>query len=150
MTAEPPVPQRSFWQTVAAKPAAFALIVLMAFGSVFLWLGIPIGWIWGISQVVDSSQPSLGPYVVIIIGVPVTMFLVGRVLFKLNSVYSRITGQPAQVRVQMPWHRSMRGEREPARTSSVLDVVMVISVGLAVLVFGVWFFLFAGSSLPTS
>jgi len=31
----------------------------------------------------------------------------------------------------------------------VLDVVMVCSVALAVVCFGVWFFLFAGSSLPT-
>jgi hypothetical protein len=31
----------------------------------------------------------------------------------------------------------------------VLDVVMVCSVAIAVLCFAVWFFVFAGSSLPT-
>ena len=31
----------------------------------------------------------------------------------------------------------------------VLDKVMIVSVGLAVVAFGVWFFAFAGSSLPT-
>jgi hypothetical protein len=51
--------------------------------------------------------------------------------------------------VQAPWHRSLRGDRAPARARSVLDVVMVCSVGLAVVCFAVWFFLFAGSSLPT-
>jgi hypothetical protein len=31
----------------------------------------------------------------------------------------------------------------------VLDVVMVVSVGLALLAMAVWFFFFAGSSLPS-
>ncbi len=43
----------------------------------------------------------------------------------------------------------MRGERESGRERTVLDSVMVVSVGLALLCFGVWFFAFAGSSLPT-
>jgi hypothetical protein len=30
----------------------------------------------------------------------------------------------------------------------VLDSVMIISVGVALLLFGIWFFAFAGSSLP--
>lgn len=141
---------RSFWQTVAAKPAAFFLILLMAIGSVFLWLGIPVGWIWGVSQAVDSSEPQLGPYLVILAGIPITMFVVGKVLFKLNDVYARVTGQPSEVQVQLAWLRSMRGERTPARRTSVLDVVMVISVGIAVVVFAIWFFFFAGSSLPNA
>jgi hypothetical protein len=47
------------------------------------------------------------------------------------------------------WMKSMRGERDSGRPRSVLDVVMVWSVALALLCFGVWFFAFAGSSLPT-
>jgi hypothetical protein len=42
----------------------------------------------------------------------------------------------------------MRGERDRKRRRSVLDSVMIISVGVALLLFGVWFFAFAGSSLP--
>jgi hypothetical protein len=43
------------------------------------------------------------------------------------------------------------GARGPqtTRPRSVLDVVMVCSVSLAVVACAVWFFLFAGSSLPT-
>ena len=44
--------------------------------------------------------------------------------------------------------RSMRGERGSTRKRGVLDTVMIVSVGLALVVFGVWFFGFAGSSLP--
>jgi multisubunit Na+/H+ antiporter MnhB subunit len=128
--------------------AAFGLIVLMALGSIFLWLAIPVGWLVLASRLTDSSQPSLGPYLVVIIGIPVSMFIVGRLLARLNGTYESVTGQQATVRVQMPWNRSMRGEREDPRPRTVLDVVMVCSVGLALLVFGVWFFFFAGSSLP--
>ena len=128
--------------------AAVGLILLMALGSVFLWVAIPVGWLLIASRLTDSSQPSLGPYLVVIIGIPVSMFVVGRLLARLNGAYESVTGQEATVRVQMPWHRSMRGEREDPRPRTVLDVVMVCSVGLALLVFGIWFFVFAGSSLP--
>ncbi len=53
------------------------------------------------------------------------------------------------VRVRMPWHRSMRGEDDSRAPRSVLDVVMVISVSGALLVFAGWFFFFAGSPLPS-
>ena len=45
--------------------------------------------------------------------------------------------------------RSMRGERGSTRQRGVLDTVMIVSVGLALLVLAIWFFGFAGSSLPT-
>ena len=45
--------------------------------------------------------------------------------------------------------RSMRDGRDSGRGTTVLDVVMVWSVALALLCFGVWFFAFAGSSLPS-
>ena len=40
--------------------------------------------------------------------------------------------------------RSMRGERGSTRKRGVLDTVMIVSVGLALAGFGVWFFGFAG------
>jgi hypothetical protein len=44
----------------------------------------------------------------------------------------------------------VRGERTTTRRGSVLDKVMLVSVGVAVVLFAIWFFGFAGSSLPTS
>ena len=125
------------------------LIVLMAVGSVLLWIGIPVGWLYLVSQLVDSSEPSMGPYVLVLVGIPATMIVVGKLLAMLDRTYGRVTRTEARVRVQAPWHRSLRGDRAPARAHSVLDVVMVASVALAVICFAVWFFLFAGSSLPT-
>ena len=100
------------------------------------------------SRLVSSSQPSMGPYLLVLVGIPTSMVVVGKLLSKLNRVYGEVTNTTTQTRMRNPWLKSMRGERDSGRPRSVLDVVMVWSVALAVLCFGVWFFLFAGSSLP--
>lgn len=131
------------------RALAIALVALMALGSISLWLVIPVAWIYAASQLQDGVNPTFGPYLLIIFGVPISMAIMGKLLSRLNRTYGRVTGFDSTVRVQLPWHRSMRGERDPARPRSVLDVVMVISVALAGLVFALWFFFIAGSSLPT-
>jgi hypothetical protein len=134
---------------VGRRLVAALLIVLMAIGSILLWLGIPIGWLYLVSRLVSSSQPSMGPYVLVLVGIPLSMVVVGKLLSKLNRVYGDVTNTTPNVRVRNPWLKSMRGERDSDRPRTVLDVVMVWSVGLALLCFAIWFFLFAGSSLPT-
>ena len=128
---------------------AALLIALMAIGSILLWLGIPVGWLYLVSRLVKSSQPSMGPYVLLLVGIPASMIVVGKALSKLNRVYGEVTGTTSTARVRSPWMKSMRGERDSGRQRTVLDVVMVWSVALALLCFGVWFFAFAGSSLPS-
>lgn len=128
--------------------AKVALIALMAVGSIFLWIGIPVGWLWIGSQIQsDSGQASFGLYLGILVGIIVSMALMGKLLSSLNGVYGRLTGSEV-VRVRMPWHRSLRGEEEGRAPRQVLDVVMVVSVMSAGFVFLIWFFFFAGSSLP--
>jgi hypothetical protein len=126
-----------------------ALIALMAVGSIFLWIGIPVGWLWIGSQFQDSGQASFGLYLGVLLGIIVSMVVVGRFLSRLNAAYAHLAGSE-MVRVRMPWHRSLRGEDEGRPPRQILDVVMVISVMSAGFVFLVWFFFFAGSSLPGS
>jgi len=127
------------------------LIALMAVGSVTLWLGIPIGWLWIGSQVqADSQSPGFTPYMLVLAGIVVSIAVMAKLLAILNRTYKRVAGDDAVVRVRMPWHRSMRGEDDSRAPRSVLDVVMVISVSLAVLAMTIWFFFFAGSPLPSS
>jgi len=147
---QPERPRRTVWQTILTTPVALALIALMAVGSVFLWIGIPLGWIYLVSKMVDSSQPSLGPYVLLIVAIPVTMAIVGKLLFGLDHIYARVTGQDSEVQVRAPWLKSMRGERDSRRRLSVLEMTMLVSVSLAVVAFAIWFFGFAGSSLPNT
>jgi hypothetical protein len=139
----------SILRTMATKPIAILLVLLMAVGSVFLWIGIPVGWVWIASRTVKTSQPSFGPYLLVLVATPISMWLCGRFLFRLNDVYARLTGQNYEVRTQLPWHKSMRGERASTRPTTVLDLVMIVSVSIALAAFGIWFFFFAGSSLPS-
>ena len=139
---------RSLGRTLAEKPAALFLVAVMAVGSVSLWLVIPLAWIYAASHVVKTTQPTLGPYLMILFGVPISMWICGKLLFRLNDVYSRLTGRTHEVRVQLPWMRSMRGERAVRRRTTVLELVMIISVALALVVFSVWFFFFAHATLP--
>jgi hypothetical protein len=135
-------------QTLGQKLAAVGLIALMVVGSFMLWVGAPVFWLWVGSQIQKSSQPSMGPYLVVLVGVVASMILIGKALSKLNRMYSRVLGTRRAVRVRMPWHRSMRGERTSGRPTTVLDVVMVATVAVAGFVMLIWFLVFAGSSLP--
>jgi hypothetical protein len=46
---------------------AALLIGLMAVGSVVLWIGVPVGWLYVASQLTESSQPAMGPYVLVLV-----------------------------------------------------------------------------------
>lgn len=129
--------------STGTKVLGVLLIALMALGSVMMWLGVPFVWIWGVSQSVDTSQPTMGPYVLLLFGIPATMVLVGRLLGKLNKVYGEVTNTTPHVKVVLPWHRSMRGERDAHAPRTVLDVVMVCSVATAMTLMAIWFFFFA-------
>ena len=120
----------------------------MAVGSIAMWLGVPIGLIYAVSKMVSSTQPQLGPYLIILFGVPIGMTIIGKGLGSLDRYYIRKTGG-MQERYRAGWMKSMRGERKDASSShwKVLDMVMIFSVSLAGLAMGVWFFFFAGSSI---
>ena len=126
------------------------LIVLMALGSVMLWLGAPIGWLYIGSQVqAKSDSDGFTPYLLVIGGIAVSVVILTKVLSALSRAYDRASGQAEPVRVRPPWHRSMRGDDDHRPPKKVLDVVMVISVAIAVVAMTIWFFFFAGSSLPS-
>jgi hypothetical protein len=146
--ASPAASRPSALRTILTKPVALLLVLLMALGSVFLWIVVPVGWLFIASRTTETSAPTLGPYLLVIFAIPVTMYVVGKLLFKTNRLYERVTGQDAEVRVHMPWNRSLRDSANSGRRTTVLDVVMISSVGIALTAFGIWFFLFAGSSLP--
>ena len=120
----------------------------MAIGSIFMWLGVPTLWLLIASRITETKTPGMGIYGLLLVCIPATMFLVGK------GLCTRSTGSTASVthttptttrRITSPWLRSLRGERDSGRERQVIDVVMVWSVGIAVLCMGVWFFGFAGA-----
>ena len=125
------------------------LIALMALGSIVLWIGSPIGWLWIASQMQKDTQAAgFGPYMVVLFGIAITAVVLAKLLQRLNRLYGAVAGEDEPVRIVLPWHRGLRGENEGRPPRTVLDVVMVISVAIGVVAFGIWFFFFAGSSLP--
>jgi hypothetical protein len=134
---------------LSKKAAAAFLIVAMSVAALFLWVGIPIGWLWIGSQLVSSSQPSMGPYAVVAIGIIASVVIDAMILSRLNRTYQRVTDSDGQVRIQLPWMKSMRGERESGRQTTVLDIILVGSVTLAGLTMLLWWVFLAGSPLPS-
>ncbi len=130
------------------RAASVGLVALMAAGSVAMWLVNPIGWLYLASALAKSPEPSLGPYLMVMLGIIVTAAVLGKALGSLSRAHARLQGKQTAVHVRLPWHKSMRGERDGGEPRSVLDVVMITSVGVALLAMAGWFFFLAGSSLP--
>ena len=131
------------------SPAPVLLVLVMAVGSVVMWIGVPLGLIYLASRIAESSRPSAGPYLLILFGLPVGMAIVGKCLGILDRAHGRLTGRLDSSRRRAAWLRSMRAERTSTHRGGVLDQVMIVSVAAALVLFTVWFFAFAGSSLPT-
>ena len=123
------------------------LIVAMMLGIAAIF-ALPVALLWVASQMVESTQPTMGPIVFVIVGLGVGVSLIAKGLGKLDRMYAAAGGEVPQ-RYRPGWTRSMRGERESNRTWSILDRVMLVSVILCFICMGIWFFFFAGSSLPT-
>jgi hypothetical protein len=141
---------RSRRQKLLWSPVALFLVLLMAVGSIAMWIGLPLGLIWIASAITDSSQPSLGPYLLILIGLPVGMWAIGKLLGSLDRAHGRITGRLDDGPHRAAWLQSMRDERGPRRKQrSVLDTVMIVSVLAALVAGAIWFVAFAGSPLPS-
>jgi hypothetical protein len=131
------------------SPVALVLVLLMALGSIVMWIGLPLGLIWLASALTESSRPTLGPYLLVLLGLPVGMLVVGRALGALDRIHGRLTGRLDDGPRRAAWLQSVRDERGPRRRSrSVLDTVMIVSVALALVAGAIWWYAFAGSSLP--
>jgi hypothetical protein len=106
------------------------LLLIMLFGGLVLWVGIPLAWLWIGSQI-QAATGSLGAAVgAMMIGVVASIVLMIPVLGWLSNK-----------------HRSLLVARgQPDNGHLVLEVVLVASATIAVVLFGAWFLLFAGSS----
>jgi hypothetical protein len=129
--------------------AGALLVLVMAAGSIVMWLVSPLAWLWIASRMTSSSQPSIGPYLLVLVGMTLTAVVIGKGLGIVNRAHMRATGRLQDKREHATWNRSMRGERRSTQDRGILDSVMFVSVGAAFVLFGIWFFAFAGSSLPS-
>jgi hypothetical protein len=113
-----------------------------------LWTLIPLGWVYIASKLAKSQFPSIGPYMIVIVGIIVTVLIDAWIIGRLNDLYVRVTGSNRLVQARPGWLKSMR-DTGPTQTSvTVVEAVMMSSVLLAALALIIWFFLLAGSPLP--
>jgi hypothetical protein len=130
--------------------AAGIVVAVMVVGAFSMWTLIPFGWIWIGSKVSETQQPSGGPYFIVFAGIVVSICAMAWILSRLNRVYVRITGSSNLPRRYLPaWKKSLSDERSSPHGMSVLEAVILASVLLAGLAMAVWFFIIAGSPLPS-
>jgi hypothetical protein len=110
-------------------PASVALVLVMLAGCLFLWIGVPLIWLWIGSQV--ESSASIGTAMLVaMVGIVVTIVAVASGLAWLNRRHIEL--------------QERRGV--PVGGTSVLEVIFVSSAGIAVVAFGIWFLGFSGAS----
>ncbi len=129
--------------------AASALFVVMLLAALALWTAIPVAWLYIGSKVSASQFPSSGPYAVVAVGILITIVFDAWLIGRLNALYVRLTGTNRLAPMRPSWLKSMRDTGGLAGTTTVVEAVMIGSVLLAGAVFVVWFFLLAGSPLPS-
>ena len=135
--------------------AKTGLVAASALCSINMWTGVPLFAVWVGSKVQGNLNTlSMTALFTVVVVLAAGVFLLAWALTWINAKYDQVSGRPAGARHTSPWLRSMRDEREvDSRQKSPItpiERVLVISVVAAVLALEVWFFFFAGSSLPSS
>jgi hypothetical protein len=111
--------------------AAGMLVVLIMFlGSFGLWLGTPLLWLWVGSQVQGATQSLGTAFAVALVGAVLSVVVLASVLAKLSDVYRS--------------NRATRGLDDTGHV--VLEGVLVVSAGITVAGFMVWFLLLSGAN----
>lgn len=121
----------------------FALVATMFIGSIGMWLGAPALWLWLAGRNSAVSQTAMGSLVIILIGIPITMIAIGKLLTRIDDRYTAKFGRGEALNERARWLHGVRGDGEEA---SMLDKIMVASIGLAFLAVGIWFIFFSGGS----
>lgn len=130
--------------------AAAVVVAAMILGAFSMWTVIPFGWIWIGSKLSPSQQPSGGPYMIVFVGIVFSICAMAWILSRLNRLYVRITGSTRLPRRYLPaWKKSLSDQRSDPYGMSVLEGVILASVLLAGLAMAIWFFVAAGSPLPS-
>jgi hypothetical protein len=109
---------------------AVLVVLIMFIGSLVLWSGTPLLWLWIGSQIQGATASLGAALAAMFVGVVATIAFLASILAKLSNVYRA--------------NRRARGQGDPGHV--VLEGVLVVSAGFTLTAFVVWFFLFAGTS----
>ncbi|HEX5822626.1 MAG TPA: hypothetical protein VFY30_12745, partial [Solirubrobacterales bacterium] len=128
------------------------LVAATALVGINTFTGAPLLAIWVGSRAQGGRVLSLRGVLTVLVVLAVLEFILGLALTWLSRKYDRITGRPRFAGETSPWQRAKRGDRVQDIRSrfgmSAPERVIAACVVLGVLVFELWFFFLAGSSLP--
>lgn len=106
------------------------MIAIMVIGSIVLWAGTPLAWLWVGAQIQGATQSLGTALVAAFAGVIVSVLLLASLLARLSDLYRA--------------NRVARGLDDPGHV--MLEGVLVVSAGISLAAFTIWFFLFAGAA----
>lgn len=106
------------------------VILIMLIGSFGLWVGTPLLWLWVGSQVQGATASLGAAFAAAFAGAVATVILLASILAKLSDVYRG--------------NRRARGLTDTGH--GVLEGVLVVSAGLTVVAFLIWFLLLSGAN----
>lgn len=116
-------------RALRASQAAVLLVAMMFLGSLVLWVGVPVAWLWIGSRLQNGTSLATATGVMMI-GMLLSVTLLLAALGWLSRRHTEV--------------QERRGVPESEMTA--LELVLVSSAVIAVSGFLVWFFGFSGSS----
>jgi hypothetical protein len=135
--------------SITRSLAAGLVFVAMLLAAFSLWTVIPLSWVYIASKVSQTQFPSGGPYALVAVGFVLSVLLMAWLISRLNRVYIRITGTNRLAPIRPSWLKSMRDTGGAQESVTVVEAVLMSSVILAAMALTAWFFLLAGSPLPS-
>jgi hypothetical protein len=121
---------RTVRRLLLLSSSGLVLLAIMFMGSLVLWVGVPLAWLWIASQVQGATESLGAALAVAILGVAVSIAVLVPGLGWLNRLHEEL--------------RVARGFESHGQTA--LEAVMAVSAAIALVSFAVWFFVFSGSS----
>ena len=114
-------------------------------GVVMLGVGVPLLWVFIASKLSDTFlKLPLLPLFVMVTGLFVTYVALASVVARFDK--ERAAMGPAR----MSWNRSLGADRHEHSKTTQWERVFITTALVMTFLFEIWFFVFAGSSLPGS
>ena len=118
------------------KVAGFVL------GVAFLGVGVPLLWVFIASKMADTFlKVPLLPLFVMVAGLLATYMALGALVTRYDKERQAM-GPP-----RMSWNRSLSADRNASAATTQWERVFITTAIIVAILFEIWFFLFAGSSL---
>ena len=113
-----------------AGSSAALMLAIMFIGSLVLWVGLPLGCLYLGSRIQDATHSIGAALAAMAAAVVVGIFAIVPLLGFLNCKHVEV--------------RAARGLEHYGQAP--LEGVLVVSAGIAIVGFGIWFFFFSGTA----